>query len=169
MNLLGEAPSYIYTHMCTHIFLWSVCVYVGVVSVCGPPTWIEPGLVQSTAVSFERPKTKKGLKSRDLPLSCVHLIPLFLTLLSLHSALWPEAAACYCTEFNLWSPWTGLLSLNVSEREKKNFRKRKLQLDQRMNRSVVPTQFILAADVKGCGFLSADGRKRPMTQILTHS
>lgn len=93
VHMFGEALTY--THMRTHTILWSVCVcvYVGVVSVCGPPTWIEPGLVHSTAVSFERPKTK-SLKSNDLPISCVHLIQLFLTLLSVHSALWPEAAAC---------------------------------------------------------------------------
>lgn len=92
VHMFGEALRYTHTHAYTHHPLMCVCVYVGVVSVCGPPTWIEPGLVHSTAVSFERPKTK-SLKSNDLPISCVHLIPLFLTLLSAHSALWPEAAA----------------------------------------------------------------------------
>lgn len=113
LNLLGKVT---YTHICTQTSLWSVCVYVGVVSVCGPPTWIEPGPVQSTAVSFERPKTK-GLKSSDLPLSCVHLIPRFLTLLSLHSALWPGAATCYHVQ--PLESMDSCAALNVSKRERK--------------------------------------------------
>lgn len=80
-------------HPVTHTFLWSVCMLAWSLSAV-PPTWMEPGPVHSTAVSFERSKTK-SLKSKDLPLSCVHLIPLFFASLSLRSAPWPEAAGGY--------------------------------------------------------------------------
>lgn len=99
-----------------------VCVRWRGLCLRSPPTWIEPSLVQSTAVSFEKPKNKKSLKSSALPLSCVHLIRLFLTSLSLHSApVGPGAAACYHAELNLWSTTDSLASSECFwEGKKKN-------------------------------------------------
>lgn len=81
--------TYTHTHPCTHLPLKCVCVCVGVVSVCGPPTWIEPGLVQSTAVSFERPKTKRALNPAT---------SLF------HVFIWYHSSSPYCHSIQLCGP-----------------------------------------------------------------
>lgn len=152
VNLLGKAFSCI--HTCAHTPFFEDCVYVGVVSVCGPPHMNRAGPCALDSCLLWTPKNKKkGLKSSDLPLSCVHLIPLFLTLLSLHSALWPEAAACYLTEFNLWSRAL-IHSLWVFSRrgKKKAFNKNKVQLRYEMSSCVASSQCVSAADVKACWF-----------------
>lgn len=113
-----------------HNFFWSVCVCMLAWSVCGHPppplhmnlSW---ALCSRQLSPLNSPKTK-SLKSSNLPLSCVHLIPLFLTLLSLHSALQPGAAACYHAAFI-----AGSSSLGPSEWDeggKKSFWKDSVQL-----------------------------------------
>ena len=100
-----------HTHTCTHISLWSVRVCMLAWSLSAVPPHMnraEPCAVDSCLL-WKTQKQKKSLKSSALPLSCVHLIRLFLTLLSLHSApAAPGAAACYHAEFNLWSPMDSL-------------------------------------------------------------
>ena len=127
MNLQGEVLGYTHTQTHTHTRArtspFEVCVCVRWHGLClrSPPTWIEPSLVQSTAVSFEKPKNKK--KALNPAPSLFHVF------------IWYGSSSPYCHSIQLLrppglqpvttpsltsgAPWTRSLPLNVSERGKK--------------------------------------------------
>lgn len=101
----------------THIS-FEVCVcWRGLCLQPPPPTWIKRGLVRSSAVSFERAKTK-SLKSCNVPLSCVHLIALPHLPVTPVSSVPEAAAAGDCRVDPLRSVDALVPLLNVSKRTK---------------------------------------------------